>query len=196
MSLEETVAKNLVELRKSKHLTQQELAEQIGYSDKSISKWELGKALPKADVLLRFAEFYGVSVDSLLHNTPIIKIEEKETPKNNVNKIILLCLAVCTIFLIAAIIYAYCYMQGINLDSVWIVFVWAIPVSFFVSSLMYWKSYGRRNVVFVILTSLFIWTLVLAFGIHFQVLLNQNIWYIMVVAVPVQAAMILISRLR
>ena len=51
------VAENLTSLRKEKHLTQQELAEKIGYSDKLVSKWELGKAIPSVDKLMQLSTF-------------------------------------------------------------------------------------------------------------------------------------------
>ena len=44
--LKETVAEKLVYLRKENKMTQAELAEKLNYSDKSVSKWERGEALP------------------------------------------------------------------------------------------------------------------------------------------------------
>ena len=60
------VGKNLANLRKTKGLTQSELASLIHYSDKSISKWELGYALPSVDILMDFCSFYGVTLDYLV----------------------------------------------------------------------------------------------------------------------------------
>ena len=44
--LKEIVGKNLASLRKKKQLTQIELAHIFNYSDKAVSKWELGATLP------------------------------------------------------------------------------------------------------------------------------------------------------
>ena len=48
-------------------MTQAELGEQLNYSDKSISKWERGEAIPDAAVLKRMSELFGVTVDYLLN---------------------------------------------------------------------------------------------------------------------------------
>ena len=50
-TIKNIVAKNLIELRKSRNLTQSELAEMLNYSDKTISKWENGDSLPDISVL-------------------------------------------------------------------------------------------------------------------------------------------------
>ena len=63
MELEKTVAANITELRKSRQLTQLELAEKLNYSDKTISKWERGDGLPDLKTICRMAEIFGVSVD-------------------------------------------------------------------------------------------------------------------------------------
>ena len=62
-NLEQIVANNLTELRKEKKWTQAELAEKINYSDKSVSKWERGEALPDLKVLLQMAELFGVNLE-------------------------------------------------------------------------------------------------------------------------------------
>lgn len=66
-SLKEIVGENLTELRKNKKLTQFELAEQLNYSDKSISKWENGDNLPDLETLNELCNFYGVTLDYLTH---------------------------------------------------------------------------------------------------------------------------------
>ena len=66
MELEKTVAANITELRKSRQLTQLELAEKLNYSDKTISKWERGDGLPDLKTICRMAEIFGVSVDYLI----------------------------------------------------------------------------------------------------------------------------------
>ena len=72
------VAKNLVMYRKSKNLTQMELAEKINYSDKVISKWERGESLPGIEALKILADFYEITVDDLISNQEIIS-ENKRT---------------------------------------------------------------------------------------------------------------------
>ena len=52
--------------RKEKRMTQKELAEQIGVSDKTISRWETGNGLPDMAYLTPLCDFLGVSVNELL----------------------------------------------------------------------------------------------------------------------------------
>lgn len=54
------------ELRKKKGLTQIELAKMVNVQQTTVSKWEVGRAVPDYPVLLKLAELYGVSVDYLL----------------------------------------------------------------------------------------------------------------------------------
>ena len=64
--IKDILAKNLLELRKAASLTQLELAEKLNYSDKSVSKWEHGDAVPDIEVIASIANFYSVSVDYLI----------------------------------------------------------------------------------------------------------------------------------
>ena len=59
-------ASNIIKLRTENGMTQAELGAKLNYSDKTISKWERGEAIPDAFVLLEMAEIFGVSVDYLL----------------------------------------------------------------------------------------------------------------------------------
>ena len=59
-------AANLIRLRTGQGLTQAELGAKLNYSDKTISKWERGEAIPDAFVLVQLAEIFGVSVNDLL----------------------------------------------------------------------------------------------------------------------------------
>ncbi|MBR5900709.1 MAG: helix-turn-helix transcriptional regulator [Clostridia bacterium] len=66
MNVKENLAINIAKHRKALGLTQAELAEQLNYSDKAVSKWERGDAVPEITVLKQLADFYGVTVDTLL----------------------------------------------------------------------------------------------------------------------------------
>lgn len=56
----------IVELRKHKGLSQEELAEQLGVSRQAVSRWELGQTLPDIPNLLQLCELFGVSADYLV----------------------------------------------------------------------------------------------------------------------------------
>ncbi len=59
-------ASNLINLRTAAGMTQAELGMQLNYSDKTISKWERGEAIPDAYVLTELSELFHVTVDYLL----------------------------------------------------------------------------------------------------------------------------------
>ena len=59
-------ASNLINLRTAAGMTQAELGTQLNYSDKTVSKWERGEAVPDAYVLTQLAALFGVTVDYLL----------------------------------------------------------------------------------------------------------------------------------
>lgn len=60
------LAENLALLRKIRGLSQEEVAEAVGISRQSYSKWELGQTLPDIEKCARLAGFYGVSIDALV----------------------------------------------------------------------------------------------------------------------------------
>ena len=64
-----TISENLVLYRKLHGMTQAELADAIGYSDKSVSKWERGEGTPDIFLLRLLAEIYGIKVSELVGQT-------------------------------------------------------------------------------------------------------------------------------
>ena len=59
------------ELREGRKMTQAELAEKIGVSSKTVSKWETGKGLPDISLLQPLAGALGISVIELMNGEPI-----------------------------------------------------------------------------------------------------------------------------
>lgn len=64
---EEMLADNLVMLRSLKGMTQEQVAEVIGISRQSYAKWEQGETIPDIEKCDHLAEFYGISIDALIH---------------------------------------------------------------------------------------------------------------------------------
>ena len=60
------IGKFIAEYRKKKNLTQKELAEKLGITDKAISKWERGIAMPDSSIMLELCDILGISVNELL----------------------------------------------------------------------------------------------------------------------------------
>ena len=61
----------LATLRKNANMTQQEVADRLGVSNKTVSKWESGGGFPDIAILPALAELYGVSADELLAGEPL-----------------------------------------------------------------------------------------------------------------------------
>ena len=197
------VGKNLATLRKAKGLTQQDLAREINYSDKSISKWELGYSLPSVDILKDFAQFYGVTIDYLVSEQTAEDLEAKakedvlDQRAKKINQALSIALTCTSIFLVALCVFLNGTFNPFGIDrkpfeGLWIVFVWMVPVALFVVTLLSWHYYHRRA-AFVALSSCFMWTLLLSFCIHFQFARTdpEIIWYILIVGVPIQIMLIL-----
>ena len=53
-------------LRRGKALTQEQLAEQLGVSGRTVSRWETGSNMPDLGMLVELAEFYGVSIPEII----------------------------------------------------------------------------------------------------------------------------------
>lgn len=67
---EQTLGQMIASLRKARGMTQLELAEKMGVTDKAVSKWERDLCCPDIYALPKLAELFGVSVDELIRNVP------------------------------------------------------------------------------------------------------------------------------
>ena len=63
--------KFIAECRKQKNLTQMQLAEKLGITDKAISKWERSIAMPDTSIMLELCDILGISVNELLSGEKI-----------------------------------------------------------------------------------------------------------------------------
>ena len=185
--IKQIIARNLANLRKNKKITQTELAEQFGYSDKAISKWENGDTLPDIQTLYQLCEFYNVTLDFLVSEQ---SFEEKIKYINHLNKKViinnsLIELLYCSfVWILAVIIYVYLYtFSEINY---WQIFIWAIPATTIVM-LLFTKVWKQKLYTFIV-RSLFFWTLVTACYIQF---IEYNIWPLFFLMIPIQVALIL-----
>ena len=65
------IGKFIAECRKQKQLTQLQLADKLGITDKAISKWERGIAMPDASIMLELCDILCISVNELLNGERI-----------------------------------------------------------------------------------------------------------------------------
>ena len=81
----QTLGLMISSLRKEKGMTQLELAEKMGVTDKAVSKWERDLSYPDINSIPKLAEIFGVSVDELMQ----VKTETKENiSKNKIDGIV------------------------------------------------------------------------------------------------------------
>ena len=64
------IHQNIMFLRKSRQLTQEELAERVGVSRQAVAKWENGETVPDLRSCCAMAETFGVTLDDLVHYDP------------------------------------------------------------------------------------------------------------------------------
>ena len=75
------IGKFIAECRKKKNLTQAQLAEILNVTDRAISKWETGKAMPDSNIMLELCYILGINVNELLCGE-IIDMEKKDEQLN------------------------------------------------------------------------------------------------------------------
>ena len=86
---QERIGKFISKLRKDKKLTQEELAEKLKVSSKSISRWETGKCMPDISLLIPLSEILDISVNELITGEHIeeknIKEKTEQALKETIN---------------------------------------------------------------------------------------------------------------
>ena len=65
------IGRFIAESRKEKNLTQMQLSEKLGITDKAVSKWERGIAMPDSSIMLSLCDILGISVNELLSGEKI-----------------------------------------------------------------------------------------------------------------------------
>ena len=81
------LSENLKKIRKENNLSQEDLAEKIGVSRQSVSKWESGSAYPEMDKMVQICNIFNLNIDDLL-NQDIEEVNNTKQSKNALNKYI------------------------------------------------------------------------------------------------------------
>ena len=88
-----TLGERIYERRAARNLSQTDLADALGVSRQSVSKWETDASIPELDKLLRLAELFGVTLDELVEGgEPTPASETAHAPARGVRLGLLLCL--------------------------------------------------------------------------------------------------------
>lgn len=192
MEVKDIIAGNIAGLRKKKGLTQAELAEQLDYSDKAVSKWERGQSLPDAQTLFELATFFDVDANYLftLHFfDPLAKEEEKKLRKrSSIIKIIYIASLCLIVVILVAILL--CSIADIYDETAKIrVYLFILPGTAFLVLLLN-LFFGHNKKMTLILTSVFTWAL--ADALYFFI--GHHLSIIFAIAAVVQVAIALFPR--
>lgn len=174
------VSQNLVKLRKKSNLTQAQLAEKLNYSDKSISKWEKGESIPSVSVLMQIADFYKVKIQDIVYPNKSLSPQKSKIRERSLVSLLL----TMSVWLVATILFVVFNFLSL-FDATWLCFIVAIPVSFFVLSVVFFRW---KNILVVgILLSFFIWTAILAINLCLS---TYQTWMIYLIGCPLQLIII------
>ncbi len=196
--LKPIIAKNITDLRKAADMTQAQLAEKLNYSDKAVSKWERGDAIPGVVTLKEVADLFGVTVDYLLteEHTAEKEIKREFTKRQRRNHLIITLLSTMTVWLAATVIYVSISLTTLfGLPEAWLAFVFAVPVSCIIL-LVFNSIWGKVRRNFLIITVL-LWSLLVSLCLTFFFVSGESyIWLLLAIGVPLQIMILLWSGLK
>lgn len=177
------VAENLIALRKSKNLTQIDLAEQLSYSDNMVSRWERAEVTPSLETLQKISELYKIPLESLLKEN-VISTTKQNQRIENIRKFSIVLLLLTAVWFILTV--SYVYAKTMLNKNIWTLFILGVPVSCIV--LLFFNGTWNKYIYRFVVLSTFIWS-----GLTYLYFLffDYNIFLIYVVGVPAQIALII-----
>ena len=188
------IAKNLIALRKTQNLTQQDFAKLFNYSDKTISKWELGYSTPSIETLKQIADYYCVTVDYFLE--PHEDLENSQLPimDRKIRRILIMVLF-DLFFLTAGATAVAAIASTTDHIFYWPIFLWALSLGLFFNSI-YSNRWWKHTLWPYIFISATIWmSLVSLYITMIYTDLKYNFWYLFFMGLPIQFAAIIILSL-
>ena len=196
--LKPIIAKNIIDLRRAADITQAQLAEKLNYSDKAVSKWERGEAIPSVTTLKEIADLFGVTVDYLIsaeHETEN-QIKREFSERQRRNHLIITLLSTTIVWLISTIFYVSISLSTeFRLSKAWLVFVFAVAISC-VIALVFNSIWGKKKRNFLII-SLLLWTALISFClVLFLSLQKAYFWLVLAIGIPSQIMILLSSGLK
>lgn len=210
------VAANLSALRKEKGLTQLQLAEQLHYSDKAVSKWERGESLPDLMVLKQLADFYGITIDDFLltaeqraekeaavtavrpseesADTAVPDSETQNTVhRRKMNRLIISGMAALLVWLIASMIFVVLDTVVPELEYKSFLFIYAAPITAIVVLVFNSIWFNPRWNYAII--SFLVWSTLVSMFMTFA-MFGFKIPKIFLIGIPAQLIILLWSRLK
>ena len=187
------IGKFIAQTRKENHLTQRQLADCLSISDKTVSKWECGDAVPDIWVLTRVAEEFGVTVDDLL--TPHTEPTEEPIQRMPRRRAIITVLAALLVWLIATVAFVILSIVAPAFDDAWLLFIYAIPLSALVIFIL--SCVWGHLIPHYIFLSVLLWGTILSVFLSFTFLLPvRSIWMVFLIGIPGQTIIVLWPAIR
>ena len=78
----------IAELRKEQELTQEQLGEKLGVTNKTVSRWETGAYFPPAEALLAMSDLFSVSINEILSGKRLSEEEYRAAAEENLEHVI------------------------------------------------------------------------------------------------------------
>ena len=198
-NLRKTIKDNLIKYRKAAGLTQVQLAQKLGYSDKSVSKWEREEGVPDIYILKQIADLYNITVNDLISSSPVTigeKIKEKTTKfLTGRNKLLITLLAIGIVWFVAVTTYVILDLAIPDISGALLanVYVYAIPISCIVA-IVFNSLWGKKRINFILVSAL-IWTTTLSLFLTLKDYLDK-ISELFIIAIPLQVLTILFFLLE
>ncbi len=82
------IGKFIAECRKKKNLTQMQLAQKLGITDRAVSKWENGRSMPDSAIMLELCSLLDITVNDLLSGEVIIMNDYNKEMENNLLEVL------------------------------------------------------------------------------------------------------------
>jgi len=181
--IKQTIAKNLITLRKKHNLTQNELAAKINYSDNAVSRWERGEVTPSIETLEQIACVFSVPISTLIEDNAL-KVSNHNDKTQLVNKLAVILISVSLVWLISTIVFV-TLLLTINYNF-WKIFLWTVPI---VSLIMLpFNQYWGRHIYKFVVISIFLWTLLACIFVQFY-MYTRWLWLIFIIGAPIQIAL-------
>ncbi len=186
-----TISKNISMLRQNANMTQLKLAEKLNYSDKAVSKWERGEAIPDIKTLLEIADLFGVTVDYLVRNQHTkTEIAQKTKKEPKYNHWVIILASIIFVWFIAVFTFIILNMVLGSSPFKWLVFIYAMVVSAVLWLIL--NSIWYKNKLNYVIVSLLMWSTLA--GIYLTLLLSGiNLELIYLLGAPGQIIIFLWS---
>lgn len=165
-------AKNVRELRVDRKLNQIQLGEKLNYTSKAVSKWENGDVMPDIVTLKMIADFFDISVDTLISDKNVIRKSHKKK-----RRLLITAVSALLSFFVASIVFYILLL--VHVDKSWLSFIVAIPVSGIVlivfSSLWFKRAYLTISIIYT----------AIGIGLTAMFFTNFYLWWVTLIAVSI-----------